>query len=209
MGGSSPKGPSQAEIDAVKQTDRATEMANRQREDEFYPGMIQSQRQGHDAMQLMMQNQAKQQAGYEAGMGVTQERADAIRKGGQILTDFERQEKMRLMEAKKGVGQVSEKDFGISQKDREWAESMLAKSPEYWDQRRSAAATEASGGETGFQWQAFSSPLEGQWEDILLKRGESGIDYEGKAEQLPVKGTTARTRPPEWLLGADDTGLGG
>ena len=100
---------------------------------------------------LMYDNDLRMQrerAGYTASQGVTKRRADNIRQSGKLLTDFQRQEKVRLLQARKGRGQVDASNEMISGKDRQSALDLINKPPEYWEALRNKAYDEASLGAT-------------------------------------------------------------
>ena len=80
-----------------------------------------------------------QQAGLDAQEEETNYRAKAIRDSGNVLTDWEMQEKIRLLQARKGTGQVDAEDMRITNDNLQASKSLLDKGAEYWDARRKVA----------------------------------------------------------------------
>lgn len=220
MGGSSSaEKAAKAQTQANQEQERINytqNVENRANEDKWYGQAIAQERQQRNMMFMMDLENNSMMAGNEASMAVTQERADAIKKGGQILTDFERQEKTRLMEAKKGVGQVSEKDFSISEKDRKWAENLLSKPAEYWEARRKEAYDRgaAEGQQSsygGHQAWLDSGMMQMQYKSLLegrqpLESEAAGADY-GSSEGA-VRIGSSRIRPNLLEEGQASQGLG-
>jgi len=77
-------------------------------------------------------NMAATKAGIEAQTALGKKQRTLIKNSGKLLTDFERQEKRRFLEAKKGVGQVSEEDFKLTVEERDKAKAYLAQGSDYW-----------------------------------------------------------------------------
>ncbi len=88
---------------------------------------------------------AMQQAELDAAANVTKQRTKAISDSGKLLTDFESQEKRRMLRARKGVGQVREEDTAITGEMTEAATSLLNRGSDYWDAKRGDARSKASG----------------------------------------------------------------
>jgi len=77
-------------------------------------------------------NLAATRAGIEAQDSLGKKQRTLIKNSGKLLTDFERQEKRRFLEAKKGVGQVSEEDFALTVEERDKAKAYLEQGSDYW-----------------------------------------------------------------------------
>jgi len=63
---------------------------------------------------------------------VWDERIKLFKNAKNLLTNFELQEKMRLLKAKKGQGQVKPEDEAITGEDRQNAIDLMNKPEEYW-----------------------------------------------------------------------------
>jgi len=79
------------------------------------------------------------------GQAVTEERARLISQSGNLLTDFEQQERKRLRKAKTGTDQVDEYDTAITGKMRQEAIDLLEQPEAYWTTKRNAAMGEIGG----------------------------------------------------------------
>ncbi len=84
-----------------------------------------------------------QQAGLDAQAEETEYRAQAIKDSGKVLTDWEMQEKIRLLQAKTGQNQVQADQMTITNEKLQESQSLLDKGADYWDARRKTAYDKA------------------------------------------------------------------
>ncbi len=87
---------------------------------------------------------AMQKAELDAAAGVTAQRTKAISDSSKLLTDFESQEKRRMLRAKKGTGQVRGQDTSITGEMTDEARSLLNRGSDYWDTKRGDARSKAA-----------------------------------------------------------------
>ena len=85
-----------------------------------------------------------QEAELEAAAGVTSKRTAAIKESSLLLTDFQKQEKARLVAAKTGTGQVTAEHTAITSEQVGDANTLLGRDTEYWDNMRGSARAEAA-----------------------------------------------------------------
>ncbi len=127
----------------IKHNNAATDRENLERQKE------------NDRMSLLNENKirtfeyeggmesAMQKAELDASANITAERTKAIKDSSNLLTNFEAQEKRRMLRAKKGVGQVRDQDTAITGQMTEDARNLLDRDSSYWDARRGDARSKA------------------------------------------------------------------
>ncbi len=99
----------------------------------------------------------------EAGKEAYNLQTSQIRDAGDLIKNYNSQEKNRLASARRGVGQTTPLDNAISRDDFDRATSLLGQPDAYWSQKRTAASDMATKGSytstqmndlMNYQWEA-------------------------------------------------------
>ncbi len=141
-----------------------------------------------------------QQAGLDAQDEETKYRAKKIKDSGKVLTDWELQEKIRLLEARKGTGQVDAENMRITNDMLQDSNNLLDRGADYWDARRKVAYDDAyqkaEKGYADFERKVLvNENYQGQSRNTTDKSRTKGRDYEGRDQDGNLPRTTNRTRP--------------
>lgn len=124
-------------------TDHAAVRANAAREEEIKAQNLANERKQRELEYTNLFNEATRKARMEAEQGVTAERTQGMKDSSKLLTDYQAQERRRLFEAKKGVGQVGAEDMAITRDMVKQARGLLDRGADYWDSKRKVASDAA------------------------------------------------------------------
>ncbi len=135
-----------------------------------------------------MYSKSLQDERLKAEQGVTAERTQGLAKHNQIKSDYATQERRRLFNAKKGVGQVGAEDYAITADMVKEADAFLSQSGDYWEAKRKAAGEDArSAAEKAFLSEhGAEADYVGQGE-LAKKALERGREYHGRSDAASSK----------------------
>jgi len=86
---------------------------------------------------------ARTEAANKAKAAVYDERIKALKDSNKLMTDWEVQERRRLLRAKQGANQTKDEDYAITGEDRQRALDLLHKPEEYWSNKAQVAYDQA------------------------------------------------------------------